>query len=185
MSDAEIAAEQRFIRHLEGLRDDDNRAALAQLRRGLGKDVGGAVERDKWVFRCPGGVPIEIEDNCGLIASLFALWHQGSNSRLQSTAKNLGGSFRALHQGTGSESVEKRFVSLVNADRNDLKDHLRHAVSLLKAKGIPIDWGQLLRDLRKWDRAERTVQRNWSRDFWAHSEAEAVTPADQTGPILS
>ena len=56
---------------------------------------------------------------------------------------NLGASFARLAQATESESIEKRFVALLNCRRDDLHAHLRHAVGLLKSKDIPVDWAQL------------------------------------------
>ena len=67
------------------------------------------------------------------------------------------------------ELAEKRFVALLNCHQEDLPDHLRHAVSLLRSKEIPIDWARLLRDLRWWHREDKRVQRDWARAFWGRT----------------
>ena len=58
-------------------------------------------------------------------------------------------------------------MALLNARREDLPDGLRRIVALCKAHDVEIDWGQLLDDLRRWDRDDREVQRRWAAAFWA------------------
>ena len=62
--------------------------------------------------------------------------------------------------------MEARFVALLNAHPEDLDDHLRHAVSLLKANEQPLDWFRLLEDLLQWDHPDGHVQLKWARDFY-------------------
>jgi hypothetical protein len=65
-----------------------------------------------------------------------------------------------------NEGVKRRFVALLNAHPEELDRHLRHAVSLLSANEIRIDWAQLLRDVQQWDDEDRQVQLAWARAFW-------------------
>jgi CRISPR system Cascade subunit CasB len=169
MSDESDAS--RFIGYLQRLRDTGDRAALAHLRRGLGRPVGACARRDAVVFRCPGGLPRD-EDASALVASLFAL-HPDSGG-----PGGLGRSMNALAVGANSPSVEKRFVALLNADREDLGEHLRHAVSLLKSKDVAVEWRQLFLDVLDWDRERRPVQRRWSREFWTVPDAPTAPVAD-------
>jgi CRISPR system Cascade subunit CasB len=156
----------RFIAHLEALRDRGERGALAALRRGAGSLPGTVaamyphilpwVPRQRWT-----------EDTAYLIGSLFALHPQPRGTG------NLG---RALSMIPGqTESLEKRFVALLNSHREDLPHHLRQAVSLLKSSEIPVplDWRQLLRDILHWDHEKRFVQREWAREFWQRKDEEA------------
>jgi CRISPR type I-E-associated protein CasB/Cse2 len=62
--------------------------------------------------------------------------------------------------------TEKRLVTLLNCHQDDLPDHLRHTIGLLKSKEIPINWLQLLNDVQNWQRESRDVQRRWARQFW-------------------
>ena len=65
---------------------------------------------------------------------------------------DMGKAFRQIWLSYGkSDSIEKRFMSLLDADIEDLSDHLRHAVSLAKSKDVPIDWSRLFNDIRWWD----------------------------------
>ena len=170
----------RFVEYLEGLVRNEDRAALAALRRGLGKEPGAAPEMHRHV------VPRQPKDRLGqdlyyLIAALFAT-HQGS-WKAQGTSdhgRSFGASMARLKEATKSESIERRFVALLNSHRDDLPAHLRHAVSLLKSKEIPIDWPLLLYDLRSWDHPDRFVQRTWAGDFWSGSEEAGEKEADPT-----
>ena len=59
---------------------------------------------------------------------------------------------------------------MLNAHHDDVAQHLRHVIGLLKSKDIAVDWSQLLWDLRGWDGDERKVQRRWARGFWRRAE---------------
>lgn len=158
-----------FVGHLAQLVKDKDRATLAQLRRGLAKDFGQESRRDGWVLsqlRRMGRANFTDEwevNRCCQIASLFAehpvACHYGT----------LGTSFREManQPGANEESIERRFHALLDSDYEDLPDRLRHAVSLLKAKNVAVNWAQLLTDLGKWTLEWRPVHKDWSRDFWA------------------
>jgi len=111
------------------------------------------------------------------VAALFA-WHQGSwrNDDGWQGATNLGASLHRLAAGAEGDSVERRFVALLNSHAEDLSKHLRHAVGLLKANEIPIDWAQLLHDIQGWEWQSRQVQREWAKSFWGDDRAQAAAP---------
>jgi CRISPR type I-E-associated protein CasB/Cse2 len=60
-------------------------------------------------------------------------------------------------------------VALLNARQEDVPAHLRHIVSLLASREVPIDWACLLCHLKAWNREDRDVQRAWSRSFWGRA----------------
>jgi len=168
----------RMLKHLTGIRwkedgaeigGEKNLGALAALRRGLGRPAGAAAEMYPYVVPLlPEGVTWDEEEAYFLIAALFA-WHQmdwtpGEGEKGLDT--NFGASYRRLFDETTSESIERRFVALLNAHREDLPEHLRHAMGLLKSKAIPVNWTQLLRDLAHWGDPKRGTQRNWARSYW-------------------
>lgn len=155
--------EERFISYLESKAED--RAALAALRRGLGQKPGEA----------PGMFPYVVhfvqdwnEADIYMIASLFAL-HPSST-----TFGNMGHHLRDLARELGDDaSTERRFVQLLRMRRGTLEPRLRQHISILKSKDIPVNWHQLLLDMRRWDYSSRRVQRNWARAFWyRQSESE-------------
>lgn len=160
---------QEFSTDLAKLADDDHGAERAILRRGLGKSLGESFDAYRvlpgWLASGNQG----FEDNCFLVATLFALHPlslEADPEGRQST--NLGASFRRLMDQVGRESVEARFVALLNSHADDLPLHLRHIVSLLRSAKVPVpvDWGQLLHDLEYWSHDSRSVQRAWARAYW-------------------
>lgn len=177
-----------LVLNLEELVRKEDRAALAHLRRALGKPVAVAHEAHRHVLpwlpaREKRWEQERDEDAAYLVASLFALWHQGKD-RVERAAgdrpANLGTSFRRLPEDRRTDSVEKRFRALLNAHRDDLPDHLRHAVSMLRPHAeCALDWSQLLRDIRGWDAVNRRVQRDWARGYWGVAASEPAT-GDQT-----
>lgn len=163
---------ERFINYLNELADNEDRAALAALRRSLGKSPGEAAEAHRYVLR----FNPERWDEWAyyLIAGLFAMhpesWRKAEGDK---RLTNFGASFTWMKSKADSDSsIERRFVALLDCHEDDLADHLRHAVSLLRSKETPVDWLQLLRDLRNWNHEDRFVQRNWARAFWGGNQSE-------------
>ena len=143
----------RFIGSLRGLHQRDDRAALATLRRAHGGET--PYEAYRYL---PADLRPWEEEAALLIASLFAL-HPGEGGR-----GTLGTAFRRMLEKT--DSVEGRFMALLNSHVDDLPNHLRQAVSLLKSKEVPIDWRKLLDDILLWDHPKHCIQKRWARNFW-------------------
>lgn len=160
-------SENRFITHLEELARRQDRGALAALRRGLGRPPGTAVEMHPQV------IPY-LPDGWGwthqcyyIVGALFGLHPHSAGQG------DMGDVFRSIASKTDSESIEKRFVTLLKSHRDDLFGHLRHAVALAAGKDVAVCWDTLLRDLRHWDDDRRWVQRNWARSYWGGAEPSA------------
>lgn len=161
-----------FIEYLCDLAkpESSNRAALAALRRGLGKSPGEAAEMFPYVVPWVPNDPKEWEEApYYLVASLFALhplpWPESDAT--SASSRTFGASMAKLIATPDRlDAVERRFVALLNAHPEDIGDHLRRNVALLKAADIPVDWAQLLTDLLWWDHPQRRVQRRWARSFW-------------------
>ena len=78
---------------------------------------------------------------------------------------NIGASLRrAVLRTEDVMPIERRFVAILNADREDLTNHLWQIVTFLKYKDMQIDWRQFLHDLAlpSWD----AVRREWAVGFW-------------------
>ncbi len=157
----------RFIGYLEKLKEKEDRGALAALRRGLGADPGQTPEMYPYVFPYTTGMTRYNEDACFIAASLFALHPEGTSQ------DTLGTVFRKIRNKKDSESIEQRFVALLNTDKEDLPIHLRHAIALAKGENIPIGWKELLYGIRYWDYDERFIQRKWAQDFWGYNKGES------------
>ena len=190
--------ERRFVARLEKLVADEDRGALAALRRGLGKPPGTTPQTypivEPWL---PDGSEPWQDDLYYIVAALLAYWHQGSSGQRSENDQlgNLVALLRRLamdENGKWNEdrfkSIERRFVALLNCHRDDLHVHLRHAVGRLRSsqKPIPVDWGNSWRISAVGTRNGRTVQRSWAKSFWvrltAHRSArptEAASAVEQ------
>jgi len=153
------AKQKSFIGYLLSLAKEGNedRGALADLRSGLGKAPGAMARVHRHVVPY---LPDYRSDERWyyLIAALFGSFPQHRKGR------SIGAAFRSLKP--KSDSMEARFIALLNAHQDDLGDHLRHAISLLKSNEQPLDWFRLFEDLHQWDHSEGYVQLNWARDFY-------------------
>jgi len=156
-----------FIESLERLYVNEERGALAALRRGLGRAPGTAMEMHPYVVPFMRDLNRRQEDAFYIVAALFGLYPRESwRGSAGEKFSNLGASLKLLKKEKDSGGVERRFVALLNCRAEDLPDHLRQFIGLLKTNDIPIDWVQLLRDVIRWDYDEN-VQRSWARAFWA------------------
>lgn len=159
-----------LFRRLEHFRDQEDRASLAILRRGL-SDFG----RDFSIYAVVGSAlpqeapPRDIDLHL-LVACLFATHPTGVDY-----SRSFGASAHALSNSLvfGQESLDARFSALLNAAEEDLPIRLRHMISLLKSKDIGVDYRRLLRDLLQWNHGSRWVQKKWARDYWTPDEVEA------------
>lgn len=164
-------AQRRFIGALLALAKagQEDRGALADLRSGLGKPPGEmarvhrhvvphlpeASYNDQWYYT---------------LATLFGLHPKQGSSR------SLGAAFRPLR--SKSDSIEARFIALLNAHQEDLDGHLRHAISLLKSHDQAVDWFQLFDDLLQWSHPNGHVQLRWARDFYKSQAPDSAQSAE-------
>lgn len=151
-----------YVTALERLRDEKDRAALARLRRGIGKKMGTAPEMMPYVIPYLHESPRD-PALCFLVASLFGMHPDKGEGGV-----SFGTVFKEIFKKSGeSESIEKRFKAILSANSDDIGGHLRHAVSLAKSRGVPVDYYRLFYDLKQWEHPDRFVQLGWARDFWA------------------
>lgn len=152
-------------------RRDKERGVLAALRRSLQDPTGMAASA------CPYVVPFLpkepdpfVEKMFFLVGALFALHSEHEEGT------SLGHLFRRINndtaegkQGKDNPSTRARFVALLDAHAEDVGEHVRHAVSLGRAKNVALDWDRLLRDLSSWRHPDRWVQRRLAYDFWRNT----------------
>jgi len=152
-----------FVSYLEA--NAENRAMLAALRRGLGAEPG--EESRMYPYVVPWINEWYEEADIYMIASLFALHPSSSKSG------NIGVHLRALAGLLGDDNAtERRFVQLLRMRRETLEPRLRQQISILKSKDVPVNWHQLIADLRNWDHPDRFVQRRWAGAFWRATQSE-------------
>ncbi len=184
----------RLITCLRGLVKDPerpDRAALATLKRGAGRPPATVAEMYPLVepLLHENASPHE-RDAAYLTAALFALhpldWPKDEGDRRRAAQRSFGATLRAARwreeqhtRENEDRGLERRFVALLEARREDLAPHLRGLVTLLQARNehARVDYEQLFRDLTWWDHPERDVQRRWAEGFWRGSALDA-TPGD-------
>lgn len=164
----------RLVAHLHELSARDDRATLAALRRASARGAEATVypvvarffptEPNPWLERAL----VEL-------AQLFVTHPNGG----EPSGKSIGAALRAVSDrpNRGKESIEGRFVALLDSHRDELCTHLRHAISLARADEVAIDWNDVLDALLNWGWTSRSVQRRWAREFWGGSpKQEEETP---------
>lgn len=155
-----------FISYLEARAD--NRAMLAALRRGLGADPGDPETAGMFPYVVPWINEWYEEADIYMIAALFALHPSSASTR------NMGHHCRALDPQSENDATERRFVQLLRMRRDTLEPRLRQQISILKSKDIPVNWHQLIADLRHWDHPKRSVQRRWAGAFWRAYQSKST-----------
>jgi CRISPR system Cascade subunit CasB len=172
---SEQRPESGVIAYLKGLAKNQDRAALAHLRRGLGRKPGDAMEMYPYVGRFAGEASNKSHERAVfLTAALFADYPDA-----QQNAGDLGSSVRQISD--KSDSIERRFVALLDADAEDLHFYLRQMIGLLKANSVPVNWEHLFKDIRNWSHDARFVQRNWARSFWGSKETKENNESETKG----
>lgn len=167
------------LAYLEGMKHEGaQKAQLAKLRRGVGKEPGELPELWGLLFE---DVPEELLGRNGREASPaewalyqalthYALHRQGSESTMQKKDVSLGKAAAQLCESKEDEErILRRFKPLVTAQsREELAGHLRGLVQLLSAKGIGLDYALLAKHLYLFQREEtlESVRLTWGRDFY-------------------
>ncbi len=165
----------QLVEELTELADakNPNRAAMAHLRRGLDGSLDHALARVGWLFR---RVPDFALEDAVLAAALFA-WIRGSCPHQHRI--NFGAAFGAGLTLEEKQRREKRFIDLLDTDKQDLPYKLRQAITLIGGDGskVALDWVLLIKHLGHWNHQDRWVQKEWARGFWT------TTAEDETLPV--
>lgn len=160
-----------FIEWLEKLNEKDTKVR-AVLRRSLSFDPGGYVPAFPYVEPF-----IRDDDNAWrremhyLVAGLWAMhWRVGSAGAVMLLGEACA-IFDKEKRGRLSPddqrkltSTESRFVSLLDADADQLPHRLRQIIALLKEHAI--DFDALLKDLLRWKYDGKPTQNAWARNFY-------------------
>lgn len=172
-----------FIERLEKMSEGNTRVR-AVLRRSLALDPG--------LF--PAAYPyvepfVRAEDSewkremFYLVAGLWAAhWREGRTEDPIPIGKACGLFDKETRKKTGQDdlrkttSTEKRFVTLLDADRDQLPYRLRQMVALLKDQSI--DFDDLLQRLLYWNDDKKGSQNIWARDFYRTLNNEKITETE-------
>lgn len=169
-----------FIEWLEGLNEKDSRVR-AVLRRSLAFDPGQHVPAFPYVEPFLKG-----EENSWrrqmhyLVAGLWAMhWRDdraGTPAPVGTACAVLDSEKRNSMSKDDRQkltSTEKRFVTLLDADSDQLPHRLRQMIALLKEH--PIDFDHLLKGLLRWNDDQKSTQNTWARDFYRNMNLETET----------
>jgi len=159
-----------FIEWLEGLNGKEPKVR-AVLRRSLAFDPGQFVPAYPYVEPF-----LKEEGNLWrremfyLVAGLWAShWRIGRSG----VPLTLGKACAAYQVASGSASTERRFITLLDADADQLPYRLRQMVALLKEQSI--DFSDLLDRLFYWNDDKKRTQNIWARDFYRNIDHETKT----------
>ncbi len=164
-----------FIEWLEGLNEKDTKVK-AVLRRSLAFDLGTFPPAYPYVEPF-----VKDEDTSWrremlyLVAGLWAAhWRADRVAEPMSIGKAC-----ATHQtASGSTSTERRFITLLDADPDQLPHRLRQMIALLKEQAI--DFDGMLKGLLHWNDDQKRTQNAWARDFYRNMNTDMETePATQ------
>lgn len=164
---------ERFIEHLRALGDRDA-GAMAVLRRSLAFEPGRYPNAYPYVERYIGKEWHERDARrlaSYAVAALYAL-HPKHDGRL--TFAGACGELKRQRVGSdkSGDGIERRFVSLLNADAENVVHYLRQMLALMGREATGFDYVRLLDDLMKWmnplsGRAEdrERLRERWAREF--------------------
>lgn len=164
-----------FIEWLEGLNAKDTKVR-AVLRRSLAFDPGTFAPAYPYVEPF-----VKDEDSSWrrkmhyLVAGLWAThWREGQSGNPMS----LGRACAAYQEASGSLSTERRFITMLDADSDQLPYRLRQMVALLKEQIV--DFDSLLKGLLYWNDDQKRTQNAWAREFYrSMNTARDEEPATQ------
>ena len=151
-----------FIEWLEDLNKKSTKVR-AVLRRSLAFDPGTYVSAYPYVEPF-----VKDENNTWrrdihyLVAGLWAAhWREGRSDQQISIGK---ASWKLYDERDKSSSIERRFISLLDADHDQLPHRLRQMIALLKEQTV--DFDAILRGLLRWNEDKKPIQNAWARDFY-------------------
>lgn len=165
------------------------RAALAQLRRGLGREPGAVPEILELTVNPdpahPGfDEPTRDERAIHVAMTLYGLHQQSQSAGMHVPGVRFGAAVGGLRFAGGVENpgVARRFQALGTATNlEELVYHARALVTLLRSAGRGFDYGGFAEDVSSFQtpgRADR-VRLRWGRDFYR------VSPPEQTPSAAS
>ena len=160
---------ERRIRQIQGLPEHPRRAALANLRRGIGRAPGELPEL--W-----GSFLQEMPPAVYLALTLFALHQQSQEKAMCADGAGIGKAVRQLankqREDPQDSGAFKRFSALLTSDSvEEVSHHLRGLIQLLRGEGLPLDYPQLAVDLfeLQFPDSAPQVKLRWGQDYFYQS----------------
>jgi CRISPR system Cascade subunit CasB len=159
------------------------RAALAKLRRGVGKELGEIpAVWDITLAELPesliswDGAATPAEQAIHVSLTLFALHQQGKSETVSRSNISFGTAVRRLvaPDKSNEQAIKRRFDAAATArEFSEFSHHARGLIQLMKASNTFLDYPKFAKDLY-WlqDPEQRTkVMLRWGQDFWTPESA--------------
>lgn len=144
-----------FIRFLKKTSKTDNRAVLADLRRGFSK----ATEKRAWRHI---GAYCDLDNERERVIFQTVAACYATNPLNADKESNFGTSARQLKE--KFPTIEATFQRLLNCRRpEDVCKRLQSIVLAMKTNGIAVNWKRLMRDLLYWN---IRAKERWAAQFW-------------------
>jgi CRISPR system Cascade subunit CasB len=179
------------VESLQKRNDPAKTAALAKLRRAVGKDTGAVQDAFEYIYE---GLPAEIrteitsrykqnkpsysETAIQTALSLYALHSQGNTGMHDGNDRSLGWAVGLLRYKNekNAAGIKRRFDALATSKTsNELIYHARGIVQLLKQGEVKLDYAKFAKDLYDMqfgsDSANR-VRRQWGREYYGNFGSE-------------
>jgi CRISPR type I-E-associated protein CasB/Cse2 len=155
-----------FLSYLQRYRHD--RGAMANLRGALSE-----ARRPKAWPLLGGFAPAIGNPVYETVAALWAITERRETEAgcLADTCRALAGTYDAKTGKFEHDSFQSRFKRLLTCDRDEIAAHIGPVVRAAQAKGMHINYAQLLSDLLCWGRGDE-VRVRWAKSFWGAAEAD-------------
>lgn len=95
----------------------------------------------------------------------------------ETSTGNIGNTCKAIEKADGKSRDEKlspterKFQYLLSASRDEIFDRITRVILMAKSQGIPVNYGQLEKDLRFWSERTKT---EWASEFWSKATGGAA-----------
>jgi CRISPR system Cascade subunit CasB len=172
----------RSISSIQG--SGDKAAILARLRRAAGKEVGATPDIWAFTMALPGELageteqPSPAENAVNIALPLYAIHQQGKLQNMhESGAGSIGKATARLKAKNpdNEKGIKRRFDALATAKNyNEIINHARGIIQLLKAGDIDLDYALFAADLflLQSKKYSNGVLRRWGRDFYSYIQIE-------------
>ena len=175
------------INRLQRLPEHPRKAALANLRRGVGRlpgelpELWGSFLQDMpQEFFSRSGEPTAAEWAVYLALTLYAMHQQGHETPMCIPGEGLGRAVRRLSDRQGEDPQDsgayRRFCALITAgSMEELSHHLRGLIQLLSSEGLALDYPKLALDLYLLQLTDSAsgVKLRWGQEYFYQPKDDA------------
>ncbi len=179
-------AVEAFTKSLTALqpgKQSSDRKALAELRGILHDQPRDFLRAGKYVFGYLPDIDNLPQEERDYIETCFftigGLYAWGYRSISSKPGVSLGAALRGLRNpDTTNDSMDNRFLALLNSQSDTFFVQLRQMVALLASSNkndvpIQLDWSLLLKDAIKWNQGDKHIQKRWAKHYYTFLPRES------------